>query len=422
MQYEVTGRLIDRKTRAPLAGVLVNAPEIGDTTETGRDGRFLLRGRTVPQCYRLRVTVPTHLPADISVDLTASPRADIGDELLDSVNPRTRSVHALRCPPPGGGIQWDWTIAYGTIRGRVTTPYGLIRAGQSVRTSCPASDTVRTDRAGYYRLDVRVPFSQRRLGRNKSLTCSVWVEDDTVAVATRTVRMGPTPWAHPPAIASFGSPKLRHLHPIVLTGRLISQYDGAPVADADIRVPDLDVYARSAADGTFTLRFQSPPGCVRLAVGQIGYDAAEGVIRIGGPATRTVGDVSVSPAYSGPVTHPIEGARDDCRLDSPLWPVHAVRFGSVAGRFTGPKGSPIRDRPVGLACGSDIASEAVTDENGIFVADAALNPVMADSVRSARHWNCLLGNRPVRLRLAKDLLKAIPLIVDDAAAQGGRRP
>jgi hypothetical protein len=428
-RYQVVGRLLDDHSGAPIVAALVIGPELGDTATTGPDGRFTLQGEAVPQCYRLQLITASHVLTEVSADLLEDWRVDIGDQRLDSTSATAiRLRRHVDCHPPGGPDRWDWTVAYGTIRGRVTTPFGLVRAGASVRTDCPAAaESVRTDGAGYYRLDLRIPYTQRaRLIPSGRLTCRVWTEGEEADTLTPAVRFGPTPWAQPAAIASYGAPRLHSTGPVVLTGRLIDPHDRAPLVGAEILIVDLHVRATTDSVGAFRLPFRSPPGCMRLEARFIGYDPAEGLIRIDGPTARDLGDVPLQPAISGPATHPIPSAQDGCVPSSPAPPQQLARFGSVAGRLTDPAGTARQNELVRLACGwrghgISARSEATSDENGVFTLDIGLSPWIVDSLNASPRWTCRLGSTPLPLRLGRDLLRVTPLILDQAASRDGTR-
>jgi hypothetical protein len=271
-------------------------------------------------------------------------------------------------------------------------------------------------------LDLRVPYSERaRLEPSGRLTCNVWTAGDEADTLTRVVRFGAVPWAHRPAIASFGSPRRRSVQPVVLTGRLIDAYDGDPLKGARVQLIDLHLLTTTDAEGEFTLSAHSPPGCLWVLADRIGYDPTEGLIRIDGPTERDLGDVPLQPAMSGPATHPIPSAQDGCVPSSPAWPRHFVRFGSVTGRLLGASGRPNQDVRLRVACGRYASSDAITDENGTFIADIALSPETADSVETARSWTCYLGSTPVRVPLHRDMLRVTPVVLDHGAPDGRRR-
>jgi hypothetical protein len=424
--YSVSGRLFDRETRLPLVDALVVTPEIGDTTRTGSDGTFRLAGRVDPGCYRLRVAASSYALSEFTLDLTRQSDLDLGDRGMNREGVSSSVVPVKTCSAPRRWDRWDWTIGYGTIRGRVTTPDGLVRAGLPVRTDCPAApDSTWTDGAGYYRLNLRVPFSERaRLEPSGRLYCRVWIGDSPSDTLVPVVRFGPTPWAHRPAIASFGAPRFQSMAWVSLRGRLLDASYSRPLERAFVGILDLNLGASTDADGAFVLRFQSPPGCLRLVARMIGFDAGEGLLRINGAADHDLGDIPMYPAIGGLATHPIAGAQDRCVPSSPVPPLPLARFGSVVGRLIAANGEPAADVGVGLACGTGISAAAKTDENGFFVMDVAFRrwvfPLRSrrdaagdpDSVRVAGSWDCYFGSIPVRVPLRDDRLSITPVVID----------
>jgi hypothetical protein len=429
-RYEVRGRLLDPR-RQPILSAVISTPEIGDTVVADSGGRFVLTGTTPPQCYRVILDAPGFALTQQAISLWRGGVVDLGDLVLERNVGTARGSRSVfgGCDPPAGLGEFDWAIAWAAVQGRVADANGIPRAQERVATDCPGGDSTRADDAGFYRLDLRLRYSQRQLlSHGRRSRCRVWLPGLPGDTVTLHVRFRPSPVPDRPAVASFGRDRLYAPYAVQIAGTVLDAQSGTSIQGARIEVPEFSAVTSAASDGAFALRFRAPKGCFRLIVRYIGYLPIVRRLAVASSEARDVGrlllveaafDMEPLPAPSGP---------DDCVPTVPIpASTRVLGYGEVAGRILWSDGRPYRSAPLSLLCPGFPSTYA--DADGYFRLDLRTEDWGIDSLRGARSMQCNLEDRtvptqlfPVSVPLAPSPLRVRPIVHDVVRAVPPPRP
>jgi Carboxypeptidase regulatory-like domain len=400
VRYELRGRLTDVHTGRPVVNALVWALDIGDSTHSDSAGAFVLRGRAAPRCSRFVVRAATYARVTAWFDLRHDSTVDAGLLRLERAQQWLTGVY-YESPCGDSG---DWPYAYGAVRGRIATPTGLGRPDEVVEVGCASMDpdTARTDGAGYYRVDLTVSYSQRRIfGDATSLLCRVVVRGAPDTALTR-VRFAGSPLKLSPALVSFGRARLRAPYAVEASGTVLDGTDSTPVAGALVEVPDLNARTTVRENGDFDLRFQAPAGCFRLSVRYIGYAPVLRHLLIAQSGRVALGVFHLIRNPTGMAMDTLSGP-GACAFTLRAWPWHhPFAYGAVVGRVTWSDGAPVRYAGLRLECGQ--SSRVEVDANGYYRIGVSFAYAFEDSMEGRRQATCRLSGLTTR-----DTLVTIPL-------------
>ena len=256
----LAGQVLDSLSGTPVPGTRVALRGTPLDAVTDSAGRFGIRG-TLPGEYTMDVRTPTlqSLGAMHSVPVILT---DSATDLTIRV-PAAAQLARASCGDAAGGLLSGQVFAGGTSAPRdvkvvaewteITANSGDASRGFTRRAKWLEA---RTDGRGLYRI-CNVPFDTK---------VAVRAETDTAASAPVEVMLAK---GHPISSADL-TINQRATPYAVFTGRVISDYDGTPIADVEVVFPELSRNAFTNQDGQFRIG-QLPAGTHAFQVRKIGY-------------------------------------------------------------------------------------------------------------------------------------------------------